>query len=111
MARVEMSVVIIFVFILGTYTTPTLSAFWNFPACYERCMVICAITNALPVCVTKCAKDCIKRPLANQSSESYDCTMKCATSKCMGISAKDDPRAKEVNHCLDACSTSCSASN
>lgn len=89
MARVELPISLIFVIMLGMHMKPVSAR--SFPLCYGKCLLTCLTTYPIPVCAVKCVNDC-KAPLPNQSIESYDCTMKCAASKCSTISTKDNPR-------------------
>ncbi|KAJ4827985.1 hypothetical protein Tsubulata_033224 [Turnera subulata] len=87
----------------------------SFKECYVGCFVLCVITpgNNPVKCGAKCLKDCIlphSSSLDGYSTEEkrlHFCELGCATTSCVNISTKDNPREEEVSRCVDSCANTC----
>lgn len=95
MERVNVSVVLMILVLLGTSVVmPTSALPWNFAACYAKCMFPCEFGKGLPACAGICLKRCSGSILLReyQGAKDNDCTLECATSRCATISTKDSLR-------------------
>ncbi|KAI3919193.1 hypothetical protein MKX01_018832 [Papaver californicum] len=90
------------------------------PTCYSKCMTKCTIPakfkSCQAMCILKCARngEQISTTSITNSVESNEddtqhkyCVLGCACSKCINISTPTDPRADEVERCVNSCDETC----
>ncbi|OVA08414.1 hypothetical protein BVC80_209g148 [Macleaya cordata] len=94
------AVMLITVLVLGMFVGQTTA---DFKSCYTACFLFCAPFKASIICGAKCLKEC----LFPSNDLLLYCNLDCATSACTSISTPQDPRADEVEGCVNSCSDEC----
>ncbi|KAI3907475.1 hypothetical protein MKW92_035361 [Papaver armeniacum] len=88
--------------------------------CYSKCLTMCTIPQKFKqcqgVCKLKCASngeqiataDIPKAVVSNEDNTKHKyCVLGCAYSKCVDKSTPTDPRADEVESCMNSCDETC----
>ncbi|XWS20334.1 hypothetical protein CRYUN_Cryun31cG0092400 [Craigia yunnanensis] len=83
--------------------------------CYGGCFVQCMFRSGTTAgsCALECLSKCIlpKSTVGTIKDTQSFCKLGCATALCSNISTKENPAAKKVGSCMDACSATCAKKN
>ncbi|XWS20333.1 hypothetical protein CRYUN_Cryun31cG0092300 [Craigia yunnanensis] len=83
--------------------------------CYGSCFVQCMFRSGTTAgsCALECLSKCIlpKSTVGTIRDTQSFCKLGCATALCSNISTKENPAAKKVGSCMDACSATCAKKN
>ncbi|MCL7024767.1 hypothetical protein MKW94_017284 [Papaver nudicaule] len=86
----------------------------SFKECFVQCLATCCVAideeECLPVCAPACGVFCIPwKPSPSSEKQIFPnyCELNCASSNCYNISTLHNPRADEVEGCLNTCSGNC----
>ncbi|OUZ99710.1 hypothetical protein BVC80_9063g81 [Macleaya cordata] len=95
---------IITVLVLGMFVKQTTAT--DFSLCYVECMRGCSRSIEFHDCPDECTREC-QDAAATANDLHYYCRVGCASSSCTHISTPHDPRANEVEGCVNSCSNKC----
>ncbi|OUZ99730.1 hypothetical protein BVC80_9063g108 [Macleaya cordata] len=96
---------IITVLVLGMFVEQTEA---SFAGCYAKCFAFCLLNPTIIQCPFTCYKECHHHsPASSENDLQYYCETGCASSKCLNISTPQDPRANEMEGCVNSCSEEC----